>query len=176
MEVNKNAVEKNRIAILHIMSEYDGRLTDTQLLSVCTELSLMDYFDLNNSLHELSAAGLLERTESVNGVFYERTAMGETTLEFFKKELPFSLREQLSAYMKANRDRLTEETRIHAEYIKLSEHQYRVMMKLLENDLPIFELSFMTDSREEAERFIRSWRKNAMEVYHNTFSMLIRED
>ena len=175
METSKNAIEKNKLCLLFLFKAFDQRLSDNQLLSVCTELSLMDYFDLNNSLHELNEAGLLEKSEAVNGVFYSITQIGASTYDFFKKQLPFSQREVIQSFANEHREVLLAESRIFSEYLQISEHQFRVMLKILENNLPIFEINLFAHTKEEAERFAVSWRKNAMSIYQKTISDLFKE-
>ena len=54
MESNKNAIAKNKLAILYILNKMDIRLSDTRLIEAADTLGLMDYFDLNSALHDLT--------------------------------------------------------------------------------------------------------------------------
>ncbi|MBQ4061377.1 MAG: DUF4364 family protein [Christensenellaceae bacterium] len=175
METRKSAIEKNKLCLLYLFEVCDQRLSDNQLLYICNELDLMDYFDLNNCLSELSEAGLVDRSEAINGVFYSITEIGSSTYDFFKKQVPFSQRELIKEYADKHRDELLMQSRIFSEYLQIGEHQFRVILKILEHNLPVFEINLFAHSKEEAERFAVSWRKNAMTIYQNTISDLLKE-
>ncbi|MBR4078839.1 MAG: DUF4364 family protein [Christensenellaceae bacterium] len=174
MEVSRKGIERNKLTLLHILREFDTRLSDNQLLEMVTELDLMGYFDLNSCLRDLADNGLLKRDEAINGIFYSITEMGSETLDFFKKQVPFSLRQELSEYAEVHRDDFAMQSRIFSEYMEIGDHQYRVILRLVENSIPVFEITFFAHSREEAEMYVNSWRRNALEIYENTFRDLMK--
>ena len=175
MEISKSAIEKNKLSLLYLFIVFDQRLSDNQLLSICTELEIMDYFDLNTCLSSLTDAGLTEKSEAINGVFYTITPIGISTYDFFKKQIPFSQREIIREYAEEHKDDILMQSRIFSEYMQLSEHQYRVIMKILENNLPIFEINLFAHTKAEAEHFAVTWRKKAMQIYQDTLSGLLKE-
>ena len=101
--------------------------------------------------------------------------MGASTLELFQKELPFSKREAIDAYARQNKDRLRLESQLFAEYLQIGENQFRVTLKLMEKDVPAFELSLLTTSKAEAARIAEGWRRNALEVYQSVFRHLLKK-
>ena len=172
MDSTKREKEKNKLSILYLLMEFDISLTDTQLIAICTDLGLMDYFDLNNYLCELSQNGLISREEAVNGVFFSVTEIGRTTFDFFKKSLPLSERTAMAEYARLHRDEFRNRSRIFSEYMQVSDHQFRVMLKIFENSLPIFEISFFAHTKQEAQQYVDTWRQKAMEIYAKTFEAL----
>jgi len=173
MEVTKKGIERNKLTLLHILREFGTKLTDNQLLAMVNDLGLMDYFDMNSSLRDLADNDLLNREEAVNGIFYSITEMGSETLDFFKKQLPFSLRQELAAYAEQHRDDFSMQSKIFSEYMEIGDDQFRVTLRLIENMMPVFEISFFANSKEEAERYVNSWRRNAYMIYENTFKGLL---
>ncbi len=173
MESSKNAIAKNKLAILYILNKMDIRLSDTRLIEAADTLGLMDYFDLNSALHDLTENQLADMSTSINGTFYQITEMGKNTLEFFEKELLMSVRQKISAYCEENREQFRLESQLFSEYIRLSEHQYRVNLKVLENDIAVFELSFFASTKAEADKYVQGWKKKALLVYQKTFENLL---
>lgn len=176
MEVTKKGIERNKLTLLHILREFGTKLTDNQLLAMATDLELMDYFDLNSSLRDLADNDLLNREEAVNGIFYSITDMGSETLDFFKKQLPYSLRQELSEYANQHRSDFSMESKVFSEYMEIGDHQFRVILRLIENTMPVFEISFFATSKDEAEVYINAWRKKAFAIYENTFKSLLIDD
>ncbi len=175
MEVSKTAIAKNKLYILYILDKIEIKLSDTRLIQIANELGLMDYFDLNTALSELADNYLLSRTNSINGTFYQITELGKSTLEFFEKELLKSIRQKIEEYCQENREQLSLESHLFSEYIRVSEHQYRVTLKILENDVSVFEISFFATTKAEADKFVQGWRSRAMQVYQKTFENLLSD-
>ena len=176
MEVTKKGIERNKLTLLHILREFGTKLTDNQLLVMVTDLGLMDYFDLNSSLRDLADNDLLKREEAVNGIFYSITDMGSETFDFFKKQVPYSLRQELSEYAEQHRDDFTMESKVFCEYMEIGEHQFRVVLRLIENTIPVFEITFFATSKDEAEFYIKAWRRKAFKIYESTFKNLLTDE
>ena len=136
----------------------------------------MDYFDLNSSLRDLADNDLLKREEAVNGIFYSITDMGSETFDFFKKQVPYSLRNELAEYARQHRDDFSMESKIFSEYMEIGEHQYRVILRLIENTIPVFEINFFAASKEEAEVYINAWRRKAFRIHESTFRNLLTDE
>ena len=84
-----------------------------------------------------------------------------------------SVRQKISAYCEENREQFRLESQLFSEYIRLSEHQYRVNLKVLENDIAVFELSFFASTKAEADKYVQGWKKKALLVYQKTFENLL---
>ncbi len=164
---------RQKIAILYLLSKCGVRMSEKRLTEAASQLSLMEYFSLRTNLHDLTENGLVKREDSVNGRFYSLTKVGLGTLDFFKKDLYASMREDIDAYAEKNAPDIQLESRVFAEYIRLSDDQYRVVLRIIENDLFVFEMTFFAASRGEADKYVTAWRKKALEVYRQVFEALL---
>ena len=173
MEINKKAIAKNKLALLFILEHAGTRLLEDQLIHICNEFSLMDYFDFSNSMAELVNNSLLDREESINGVFYKISDVGSSTLAFFQKELSYTLRTRLTAYLAQHIDALKVQSSLFAQYMQVGEGRFRVMLKVLENNAVSFELNFLTESRAEADKYAKAWREHAAQVHQAVFEALL---
>jgi len=166
------AIAQNKLLILYLLKSINIQLSELQILRIVSENGWLNYFDLKECLFELIEGRLVEQRETPNGTFYSITELGESTVFYLEKELPESQRKAIDAYCDANRDALRLETELSADYIKIDEGEYRVMLKILENQLPVFELNLITWSKNSAEAFIHRWKDVAPAIYKATYDIL----
>ncbi len=173
METNQEKIAVYKLVILYILQQTDMPLSENRLSEMSASLNLMEYFQLKTSLYDLLKNHLIAETEQINGKFFHITDSGRTTLSFFETDLLFSLRQKINHYLQTHQQDILLEKTIYAEYIRLSDHQYRIVLRILENELPVFELSFFAQSAAEAEKYIFSWKSRAYDVYRSTFETLL---
>lgn len=173
MQTTERAVAKNKLTILYALKSANIRLSEEQMIRMVNELELMDYFDIKLNLAELSENNLIDLINTLNGAFYKINDIGLSTLDVFINDLPFSLREKLDAYMNENRERLKLDGRLFGEYMQVGEGQYRVTLRVLDNNISTFEVSFFVASKEEADGFVKGWKKRAIDIYRKVVEMLM---
>ena len=166
------AIAQNKLLILYLLRSISMPLSEIQILRIVTENGWISYFDLKECMFELIENKLVEERETPSGAFYAISELGRSTLFYFEKELLSSLRKSIDAYCEANRDELRLETELSADYIRIDEGEYKVMLKVLENQIPVFELNLITYSKDSAEAFIHKWKDVAPKLYKSTYDML----
>lgn len=62
-----------------------------------------------------------------------------------------------------------------AEFIPLSEKEFIVKCKLIENNVIIFEIQTMASSRDQAVRIVKNWEENTKEIYPKVIELLNKE-
>lgn len=67
------------------------------------------------------------------------------------------------------------ESAIKAEFIPLSENQFIVKCKIIENNIVIFEIQTLANSREQAVKIVQNWEENTNEIYPKVIELLNRE-
>ena len=166
------AIAQNKLLILYLLKTINIHLSELQILRIVTDNNWLNYFDLKECMFELIESNLVDQRETPSGVFYSITELGCTTLFHLEKELLSSQRKAIDKYCEENRDELRLETELFAEYIKIDEGEYKVMLKVLENQIPVFELNLITWSQSSAEAFIKKWRDAAPKIYKSTYDIL----
>ncbi len=166
------AIAQNKLLILYLLKTINIQLSELQILRIVTDNGWLNYFDLKECMFELIEGRLVEQRETPNGMFYAITELGQTTVFYLEKELLESQRKAVDAYCAANRDDLRLETELAADYIKIDEGEYKVMLKVLENQQPVFELNLITWSKSSAEAFIRKWKDVAPAIYKTAYDSL----
>lgn len=166
------AIAQNKLLILYLLKTINIQLSELQILRIVSDNGWLNYFDLKECMFELIESGLVERRDTPSGAFFAITELGGTTVFYLEKELPASLRKSVDSFCEKNRDDLRLETELHADYIKIDEGEYKVMLKVLENQVPVFELNLVTYSQASAEAFIKKWKSTAPIIYKNTYDSL----
>lgn len=166
------AIAQNKLLILYLLNSINIQLSELQILRIVSEKGWLNYFDMKESLFELGESNLIEQRETPNGTFYVISQLGKNTLSYLKKDLRNSWRIAIDEYCEQNRADLRLETELFADYIKIDDNEYKVMLKVLENQVPVFELTLVTYSKSSAQAFIDKWKSVAPTIYKNTFFTL----
>lgn len=166
------AIAQNKLLILYLLKSINIQLSELQILRIVTDNGWLNYFDLKECMFELIESHLVKQRETPNGTFFVISELGQTTLYYLEKELLGSQRKAIDDYCKANRDDLRLETELYADFIKIDEGEYKVMLKVLENQIPVFELNLVTYSKSSAQAFIAKWKSVAPKIYKNTYDIL----
>jgi mRNA-degrading endonuclease RelE of RelBE toxin-antitoxin system len=165
-------ITQNKLILLYLLQSINIRLSEIQIFRIVSEKNWINYFDLRECLFEMTQTSMVETHDTLNGKFYSISEVGRTTLSFFKKELLASLRKEIEDFCENNRVELKFETSLFADYIRVAEGEYRVTLKVLENENTIFEINMTVYSKPDAEKCIANWRSKATELYKHTFNLL----
>ncbi len=174
MATKDSGISTTKLLLLYLLNAVDSRLSELQILRIVSENNWVSYFDLQENLFELIQGGMLESKQNINGKFYQITELGKDTLQFFQKELRASLREEISAYASQNREKLRLETQLYAEYIRISDGEYRVTLKILERDVPVLDLNIVCYSKREAQTITSNWQDRATTIYKDLLLSLLQ--
>ncbi|MCI8518588.1 MAG: DUF4364 family protein [Clostridia bacterium] len=77
--------------------------------------------------------------------------------------------------LKGELKELQNESAIKAEFIPLSEKQFIVKCKIIENNVTIFEVQTLASSREQAVKIVKNWEENTNEIYPKVIELLNKE-
>lgn len=161
----KQSMAHNKLLLLYLLKQSGMSLSELQIVRIMTELSFMGYFDLKECIFELEQGRHIHARITPQTTAYEITEAGSNMLDVLIDDLRLSFRETVNEYLAAHRTELEMESQFVGEYIKLSENEYRVILKILEHDRTIFEINSLVYSKSEAQKIIDNWPNNAIAVY-----------
>lgn len=173
MNDQETKIPVSKLVILFLFNTLDITLNEMQIVRILTNHDWANYFDIKTHLFELVEAEMLGRRETPHGVFYSITPSGKESISLFFKDIMLSAREQIIAFSKANLDELNREADLFSDYIMVSDTEFRVTLKILEDTLPTFELDLLVYSKEEAETLIRNWTAGAKNIYRHIYTELM---
>lgn len=174
MATKDSGISTTKLLLLYLLNAVDSRLSELQILRIVSENNWVSYFDLQENIFELVQGDMLEAKQNINGKFYTITELGKDTLHFFQKELRASLRQEIDTYAQQNREQLRLETQLYAEYIRISDGEYRVTLKILERDVPVLDLNIVCYSKREAQAIAANWQSRATAIYKDLLIALLQ--
>ena len=68
------------------------------------------------------------------------------------------------------------EISVSAEYMPLSENDYKIKCKVFDNGETIFELKTFAGSSEQAQKIVNNWNNNATKIYPQILALLDSEE
>jgi hypothetical protein len=149
-------------------------LTNAQITQFVMEKNYTDYFSLQQYLTELVDSDLLQPVHEKHTTHYSIQKKGEKALEYFLLRIPASTREEIDAYIQANRQNIKKEIEITAEYIPEKQNEYIVHCKVKENDIILIDLKVNVASKEQAKVICKNWKKDAQTLYGSILSELVQ--
>ena len=158
---DKNRQEENRLIILFLFHKMGMPLSDAMVEDYLLNKEWINYFDLKNQMISLVDEGYLEVKEDMKRI----TAKGIFILDSFKKEIPFSIREQIDTDAQKNKANIRRRMEIHANFSQDSSSEFPVVLKLKDNNNEALVLRVVATTRDEAEKLCRTFEENADSIY-----------
>ena len=85
------------------------------------------------------------------------------------------IKQKVYSNLKGELSEIINESAIRAEFIPLSETEFIVKCKIIENNVIIFEIQTLANSREQAVKIVQNWEENTGEIYPKVIELLNRE-
>lgn len=136
-------------------------LSDVMIEEYLLDKKWINYFDLKNQILSLLEEGYLENMDNMRRI----SAKGIFILDNFKKEIPFSIREQIDTDAQKNKSNIRRKMEIYANFSQDSSSEFPVVLKLLENNNEALSLRVVATTRDEAQRLCKVFEENADKIY-----------
>lgn len=163
----------NKLSILFYAQALNIPLNNEQITEFFIKKLLINYFDLQQMLAELVETQHLSYMEGRQSRYYTLTSKGREALEFFRSRIDINTRQTILEYADANRDRMRKESQLTADYKRLDNQEYEVMLRVMEGEMILMEMKLNVISSEQAKTICSNWRKKAPEVYKKVMESLI---
>lgn len=162
----------NKLIILQVFSEIDFPLSKSQITDIVLQNNLINYFDLQQSFHELEKSQMIEKVK--NKEQYIITNIGRQTIASLITTIPKDVLNIIKSYTDKNKDSIKLETQVFASYIKKSDIEYIVILKVVENDITLIELRLNVVSAMQAKQICAKWKQSYLQVYDQVMKLLIK--
>lgn len=170
---NTKELANHKLVLLYVLDSFSVPLTNTQLTEFVMENDYMNYFMFQQFLSDLVNTGMMEYTESEDNFFYLITEKGKKTLAYFKERLGQSLLDKLNNDITKKRHLWLKETQISADYVKESDNEYMVDLKVVENDITLIDLKLSVPSNKQAKQICEKWKNDAANLYASIINLMI---
>lgn len=165
-----------KLIVLYILNRVDFPMSNTQITNIMTEKEYTNYFNAQQIISELTNDGFITDQKNRNQTLYRISSLGKETLDFFYKDVPKEIRDDIDIYLTEEKYTLLEEVSSYADYYQNSPTEYVTEMKILERDSAIIELKLSVPTKQAAEAICDKWKQKNADIYAYVFNVLLNED
>ncbi len=176
MEINsdKYSLAENKLLILYTLSKVGKPISHSKLQELVISICDMNYFYFQQYLLDLIEDKYVYKFLHKDEVFYELTDEGKEGLSLTIDLLPGILKLEVDSKFKKNFDDIRDKSAIIAEYTPISDKEFFVKCKIIENDTTIFNLETYAGSREQARQMVNNWNQKAAEIYPEILNIITK--
>ena len=169
---DNETLAENKVLILYLLSTMEKPINNDELYRIVLSIQDMNYFYFQQFLVDLESNNYIISYQKENDVLYEITQNGKNTLDLTLDMLPGIVKLKVDETVKGELREIRNESAIRAEFIPLSEKEFIVKCKVIENSVTVFEIQTFVASREQAIQIVQNWEENAAKIYPNVLQML----
>ena len=162
-----------KLIVLYMMKKVDFPLTNAQISEFILDKGYTTYFKLQQAISELIESAFVEEEVVQNRTFYHITDDGAETIQFFKNNISSAIQQDIDEFLREKKYELKNETSVKTEYYRNTNHEYSVRCQVIENELPIIDLTVSVPTETEAENIANNWKKKNQEIYALVMSKLL---
>ncbi|MGI6084442.1 MAG: DUF4364 family protein [Acetivibrionales bacterium] len=176
MDLENREKAENKILLLYFLSKVRIPVSNMQLTRIMLENRYMNYFLLQQSIHEMQQDKLIISETKDDLDYYSLADEGQKMLEMFIDLVPLGIRSRLDHNIDAIRSVIRLETSVVAEYTLENETEYEVKCRILEDFKPLIDIRLSVGSRDDARSICKNWKAHAKEVYPEVIAVLLGKD
>lgn len=167
MKLNSDdkTLAESKILLLYLLSKVGKSISHNELLELVISISDMNYFYFEQFLLDLLEDSYIIKYQKENDEIYELTEEGKQALKLTIDNIPGILKLKVDSKFKETFDIIKDKFSISAEYTPLSEKEFSIRCKIIENNNTLFDLQAYAGSREQAKMIVDNWNKRATEIY-----------
>ena len=164
----------NKLIILFVFDKMESALSERTIVEMCTTSNnWLNYMDCMELLPKLLEDGFICRLSSDEEPLYSITTDGRESLSNFYINIPKSIRDEISAFVKKNSGKLRNRQEGKAVYYQNKDGTYTVFLRILAPAQPMLELKFVVPDRKTAQNIYKKWELKAADVYAVIYENLV---
>ncbi len=165
----------NKLILLFVFDKMEVPLSAEIIEDMCCQSNdWLNYMDCNPTLSQLKDNDFIYEIQSPGSpTLYSITPNGRVCLADFFFNIPSSIRENISRFVKQNRNQFRKKQDYVADYYMNKDGTYTVYLKIIDPVGPQFELKFTVPSRQIAKNIYKKWTDKAEHVYASIYESLV---
>ena len=164
----------NKLILLFVFDKMEVPLSENTILDMCTSSNnWLAYMDCQPILNQLLDCGWISNIGKENDPLYTISTDGRICLANFFIKIPASLREEISLFIKNNRNRYRRKQECGADYFMNKDGTYTVSLKIIEPAQPLLELKLVVPNRQIAKDIYKKWDEKAADTYRTIYENLV---
>ena len=169
---DSETLAENKVLILYVLSNISKPITNDALYSIVSSATDLNYFYFQQFLLDLIEVKYVIRYKKETQDVYEITDAGKNTLDLTLDILPGIIKLKVDTNFKTNMESFENQESVIAEYTPKSENEYEIECKIVEDGETVFTIKTMAYSREQAQKIVDNWKKNAISLYPKLLNIL----
>ncbi len=163
----------NKLIILFVFDKMESALSERTIVDMCSSSNeWMGYMDCVNVIHKLIDDNFICAVTDDEDIMYAITPDGRETLANFYINIPKSVREEISRFVKMNSTKYKNRQECRSDYYQNKDGTYTVFLKILAPVQPLMELKFVVPDRKTANKIYKKWEEKAADVYSAIYENL----
>lgn len=154
-----------KLIILYMLEKVDFPLTNAQISDFILGKGYTTYFTLQKALSELSASGLIREETTHNRTLYHLTEEGLQSVTFFENKISDAIKKDVNDFFVEKKFSLKNEVSVKADYYRNTNGEFSVQCQVIEQNMPLIDLTVTVPSKEEAEVIVSNWNAKNQEIY-----------
>ena len=165
---------ESKIIILYLVNKMDIPMSNSQITQFAIEGDYMNYGSVQLYLQEMVDAGYLDKSHDYNTTRYTITEEGLQTLEFFIRNIPQQIKNQINKYVSENRKIVKQDFQIIANhFFDHRNNEYIVKCGVYDDEMMLMELNISVVSKEQAIIICNNWKNNIDVLYGQIMDILL---
>lgn len=165
----------NKLILLFVFDKMECPLTENTILDICcSSNNWISYMDCKPIIRQLIDHGFIYKLPPSGGdQLYSITPDGRVCLADFFVQIPSSLRENISKFVKANCLKYKKRQEFVADYYMNKDGTYTVNLKITEPANTVLELKMVVPSRLSAKNIYKRWEEKGMIILDLLYDNLV---
>ena len=164
--LNTGETSTNKLIILFVFDKMEGTISERTLVDMCSSTNnWMGYMDCVNVIHKLIDDNFIYIVHEDEDTLYTITPDGRETLANFYINIPKSVREEISQFVKKNSARYRNKQDCRSDYFQNVDGTFTVVLKILAPVQPLLELKFVVPDKKTAKAIYKKWEEKAADLY-----------
>ncbi len=164
----------NKLILLFVFDKMESPLSERTLIDMCTSSNdWVNYMDCMVLIHKLRSDGFICEIPGGDDPLYTITPEGRETLANFYINIPRSVREEISRFVKNNGGKYRTKQNCKADYYQNKDGSYTVFLKILAPVQPMLEVKFVVPDKKTASAIYKKWEDKAPNLYSAVWETLM---
>ena len=156
-----------------MLNKVDFPLTNSKISEFILDEGYTTYFKLQQALSELIESGFIREESTHSRTFYHLTEEGSETLHFFKNDISPAIQHDIDTFLKEKKYELKNEVSVKSDYYRNTNREYSVHCQVLEQGVPLIDLTVTAHTESEAETIANNWQQKNEEIYAAIMAQLL---
>lgn len=172
--IKSTETSTNKLIILFVFDKMESALSERTIVDMCSSSNeWMGYMDCVNVIHKLIDDNFIYAVNEDEDPLYSITPDGRETLANFYINIPKSVREEISRFVKKNSAKYRNRQECRSDYYQNKDGTYTVFLKILAPVQPMLELKFVVPDKKTANNIYKKWEDKASELYSVIYETLV---